>query len=171
MIRNLPLAAALLLAACAGETPRPAVKVPPLSGKPLDVSALDLAGKEVHLGGEGRVIVADFFASWCDPCREQLPRLERLAHELGGRGLAMYAVSFDEEREAAHGFAASVGVDVPVLWDRGGNRLAPALGIERLPTTVVADRRGVIRIVHVGYTAREQDRLEAEIRRLVEEAP
>lgn len=169
MTRIPPLAAVLLLASCAGGGPRPTVKVPPLAGKPLELTAQDLSGREVRLGGSGHVLVADFFASWCDPCREQLPRLDRLARELGGRGLDVYGVSFDEEREAAQGFAAAAGVGFPILWDRGGDRLAPALGVERLPTTVVADRRGVIRFVHVGYTAREQDELEAQIRRLVDE--
>jgi len=167
--RNLPLAALLVLLACAGAGPRPTVKLPPLAGKPLEVTALDLSGREVRLGGGGHVVVADFFASWCDPCRAQLPSLDRLARELGGRGLDVYGVSFDEEPEAARGFAAEVGVGLPILWDRGGERLARALGIERLPTTVVADRRGVIRIVHVGYTARDQERLEAQIRGLVDE--
>jgi thiol-disulfide isomerase/thioredoxin len=114
-------------------------------------------------------VVVDFFASWCEPCRDQLPRLDRLARDLHAQGLDVYGVSFDEEREAALGFSADAGVGFPVLWDRGGDRLAPALEIERLPTTLVADRRGVIRVVHVGYTQPDEDRLEAQVRALLEE--
>jgi thiol-disulfide isomerase/thioredoxin len=141
----------------------------PLAGKPLELTAQDLVGREVRLAAPGRVVVVDFFASWCEPCREQLPRLDRLAQELHDRGLDVYGVSFDEEREAARGFVAEVAPGFPVLWDRGGDRLAPALGIQRLPTTVVADRRGVVRLVHVGFTSGDQARLEAQIRALLEE--
>jgi thiol-disulfide isomerase/thioredoxin len=169
VIRDLALACALLFTACAGSGPRPSVKLPPLAGTPLDVAAQDLEGRPVRIAGAGQVVVVDFFASWCEPCREQLPRLDRLARDLGGRGLAVYGVSFDEEREAAREFAGEVGVGFPMLWDRGGDRLAPALGIERLPTTVVADRRGAVRVVHVGYTPRDHERLEAEIGRLLDE--
>jgi cytochrome c biogenesis protein CcmG/thiol:disulfide interchange protein DsbE len=169
VIRNLAPLLALPLIACAARAPRPTVKVPPLAGKVLDVAAQDLSGRDVRVASAGRVVVVDFFASWCEPCREQLPRLDRLARALGERGLEIYAVSFDDDRAAARDFAARVAVGFPVLWDPGGERLSSALGIERLPTTVVADRRGIIRLVHVGYTEDEQARLEAEIRRLVEE--
>lgn len=166
MIRVVSAAAALLLA-CAG--PRPAVRVPALAGKPLDVAAQDLTGGEVRLASEGRVLVVDFFASWCEPCRAQLPGLQRLAAEGGPRGLAVYGVSFDAERPALRAFLEELGVALPVLWDRDGARLGPALGIERLPTTLVVDRRGVIRHVHVGYDDRERGRVEREARALLGE--
>ncbi len=145
------------------------VKRSPLAGKPLDVTAQDLAGRPVRIDGVGQVVVVDFFASWCQPCRAQLPHLDRLAKDLRGRGLAVYGVSFDEELEAARGFAAEMAVGFPMLWDKGGERLAPALSIERLPTTVIADRSGTIRSVHLGYTAAEGERMEKEIRELLEE--
>lgn len=168
MIRNLAVSA-LLLVSCAVATPRPAVRVPPLVGKPLTMSAEALSGGEVRVEAPGRVVVVDFFASWCEPCREQLPALDRLARELGGQGLTVYGVSFDDERAAAQGFADDVAVGFPILWDRGGERLAHALRVERLPTTVVADRRGVVRHVHVGYTAADHRRLEAQVRALLAE--
>jgi len=166
VLRSPSLAAALLLA-CASASPRPTVKVPPLAGTPLDAQALDLAGQEVRIEPAGKVVVVDFFASWCQPCRVQLPRLDQLAHDLSARGLAVYAVSFDEDREALLGFTRQVPVGFPVLWDRGGERLARPLRIERLPTTLVVDRAGTIREVHVGYDAREGDALEAEVRALL----
>lgn len=169
MIRNCTAIAALLLLACAGARPTRAVKVPPLAGKPLDVVAQDLSGNEVRAEAPGRVVVVDFFASWCGPCRQQLPFLDRLARELGGDGLTVYGVAFDEEREAALGFAAQVGATFPVLWDRGGDRLGPALSVERLPTTILVDRRGVVRRVRVGFRTSEEPELEAEIRALLAE--
>ncbi|HVO18272.1 MAG TPA: TlpA disulfide reductase family protein [Anaeromyxobacter sp.] len=166
MIRTLAVVPALLVA-CTAAAPRPAVKLPPLAGKPLDAAALDPSGREVRIEPSGRVLVVDFFASWCQPCRAQLPRLDRLARDLGDRGVSVYAVSFDEDREALLGFTREVPVGFPVLWDRGGERLAGPLRIERLPTTLVVDAAGTIREVHVGYDLREGDLLEAEVRALL----
>ena len=171
MIRTLPPAVLLGLAlACASQAPRRTVQVPPLAGTTLDVTAQDLAGHEVRIeAGNGQVVVVDFFATWCQPCKVQLPHLERLARELQDRGLAVYGVSFDDDLDAIRGFTGQLAVGFPVLWDRGGERLAAAMSIQRLPTTLVVDRRGIIRHVHLGYDTREGERLEAEVRALLEE--
>jgi thiol-disulfide isomerase/thioredoxin len=164
MIRALPLAGALLLA-CASPGPRP----PPVAGASLSVTALGLDGEAVQLGGPGEVRVIDLFASWCEPCRAQLPALGRLAEAHAGGGVAVVAVSFDEDRAALDRFLADVPVAVPVLWDRGGATIGPALRIQRLPTTLVVDRSGVIRHVHLGYDAHSEARLEQEVAGLLAE--
>jgi thiol-disulfide isomerase/thioredoxin len=166
--RALAIAVAVL-AACAQGTPRPAVKIPPLAGRPLAVSAPDLSGREVQVGAPGQVVVVDFFASWCEPCRVQLPHLGALARELGREGLVAYGVSVDDERAAAEAFVQALGVEFPVLWDPGGDRVARKLDIERLPTTLLVDRRGVIRRVHVGYDAEIEKRIEADVKALLAE--
>lgn len=172
MIRNLPLVAPLaaVALACAGHAPRPTVKLPALAGKPLNVAAQDLAGHPARIdGGKGQVLIVDFFASWCQPCKVQLPHLDRLERELEPQGLEVYGVSFDEDLDAIRGFAAQMAIGFPVLWDRGGEKLAPALSIERLPTTLLVDRTGTIRKVHLGYDTKEGERLEAEVRELLAE--
>jgi peroxiredoxin len=120
-------------------------------------------------GVNGQDLVFDFFATWCQPCKVQLPQLERLERELRDQGLAVYGISFDDDLDAIRGFAAQMGIGFPVLWDRGGDKLAPALSIQRLPTTLLVDRRGTIRSVHLGYDAREGQRLEEEVRELLKE--
>jgi len=122
------------------------------SGKTLELVVPDLAGRDVDVGADaGKVRVVDFWATWCAPCREELPALAALEKDLGSRGLAVYAVSFDEDGGAIAPFLASSGPAPRVLWDRGGTRSVAACGVERLPTTLVVDRRGRIRFVHEGY--------------------
>jgi thiol-disulfide isomerase/thioredoxin len=111
------------------------------------------------------VRVVDFWATWCEPCREAMPGLDQMARELGMRGLQVYGVSFDEDRAQIAPFLKQVPVTFAILFDRGGEGLAEAFEVTRLPTTIVADRRGSIRAVYRGWTPERA----AEERRLVEQ--
>ncbi len=161
---RLPAALAVaLLAACA--TPRPPVRAAAQLQRTIELSAPGLDGKVVDVAADrGRVRVVDFWATWCEPCRASLPALDALARELGPRGLSVYAVSFDEDPAQIPPFLAEVPVTVPLLWDRGGDKLAARFQIQRLPTTLIVDRRGVIRFVHEGWTEAQgrQERRELE---------
>jgi len=157
----------LAAAACAG---RPIVPASPLVGKSVKVSAHDLDGREHRVEAEaGTVRVVDFWATWCDPCRDQLPFLDRLASEYGPRGLSVYAVSFDEDRAAVERFLAEAPVSFTVLWDKGGAVLSEPLEVTRLPTTLLVDRRGVVRDVHLGFEKAEEKKLEEAVKKLLAE--
>jgi len=167
-MRLLLAALAVLCAGCA--TPRPAVKASPLVGRSAELAGTDLSGGAVRLSdAAGKVRVVDFWATWCDPCVEQMPFLDRLQRDHGARGLAVFGVAVDEEREAVRAFLARTPVGFPVLFDPGGQALAGQLEITRLPTTVVVDRRGVVRDVHLGYGPGDGERLEQEVLRLLAE--
>lgn len=160
----------LLALACAAPRRAPSPPVSALVGKPARIGAQDLQGREVRVEDDaGRVRVVDFWASWCEPCKRQLPALARLARAYAPRGLAVYAVSFDDERPHLDAFLAEHPVDVPILWDRGGARLASPLELSRLPTTLVLDRSGVVRFVHQGYGQESEGRLEREVTQLLRE--
>lgn len=168
MRRPLALALAVTWAsACA--TSRPAPAPPPLVGQPFALAARDLAGRDVRIPEAGRVHVVDFWATWCDPCREQLPVLDALAARHGRDVVGVVGVAFDEERGAVEAFLADTPVSFPIVWDRGGETYSASLGIDRLPTTVLVDRRGVVRAVHLGYERAGAEELEAELRRLLAE--
>ncbi len=161
------LAVAVACAACAG--PRASRQDSPLVGKSVEMSARDLDGREVRIPGDGaRATVVDLWATWCEPCREQLPFLARLAAEYRARGVEVYAVSFDEDRAAVEEFLARTPVNVRVLWDKGGGALAEKLDVARLPTTVVVDRAGIVRAVHLGFDRAGAAALERELRSLLE---
>lgn len=161
-------AAAVTVACTAPRAPLPPLS--PLVGTAAEIAARDLDGVEVRIHDDvGKVRVVDVWTSWCDPCRAQFPALDRLARAHGGRGLAVYAVSFDAEREPIDAFLAEVPVALPILWDPGGASLTKRLLVTRLPTTLVIDRKGIVRFVHRGYGSGSDARLEREVTQLLAE--
>ncbi len=168
-MRRLVTAAALgLLAACA--TPHRAAWSSPLVGRTLDVAVEDLGGREVRLAPDpGRVRIVDLWATWCEPCRAQMPALDKLARAYGGQGLLVQGVAFDEDRAQVEAFLAQTPVSFDVLWDKGGARLSGRFEVTRLPTTVVVDADGTIRAVHLGFDQAEGARIEEEVRQLLPE--
>ncbi len=160
------LAFAVASASCAG--PRASRGASPLVGRSVQVSARDLDGREVRVPGDGaKVAVVDLWATWCEPCREQLPFLARIAAQYRALGVEVYAVSFDEDHAAVEEFLARTPVEVRVLWDKGGAGLAEKLEVTRLPTTVLIDGAGVVRAVHLGFDRAEGAALERELRTLL----
>jgi thiol-disulfide isomerase/thioredoxin len=142
----LGLAAALWAAApCrAGELrtlepgPAPALELP------------DLAGVTYRLADwHGQVVLVNFWATWCPPCLEEMPSLQRLAERLRGQPFAVVAVNVAEaERRVAHR-TKQMGLDLPVLLDADGAAFK-AWGGKGLPTSVLVDRSGAVRYLGLG---------------------
>lgn len=96
----------------------------------------------------GRVVVLNFWATWCGPCREELPALEALHRELAAEGVAVVAVSLDKGSEGSVArFAEERGLTFDVLHDPGG-QTEERYGVRFYPTTLVIDRHGrtVVRV-------------------------
>ena len=115
---------------------------------PLALESL-AADKEPIPPFVGKVVVLDFWASWCAPCTRALPELDALWRAERGNGLVVIAVNVGEPAEIAERFAASLGLELPLArWtDPGLN----ALAIEKLPTVIVLDREGRVRLRLDGY--------------------
>jgi thiol-disulfide isomerase/thioredoxin len=126
-------------------------KKSPSVGKAMAVQVSDLSGRNVNIAGPGKVRIIDFWATWCTPCKDSMPYFNRLQQEYGPRGLTVYAISFDEDRKLIPEFQKQVPMNFPVLWDKGGERVAAKYAVARLPTTFIVDKRGVIRFVHEGF--------------------
>jgi peroxiredoxin len=120
-------------------------------------------GEEISLQSfRGKVVLLNFWATWCGPCREELPELARMQEKFRPRGLVVVAVTVDNELENVRGFLKKHEVKLQALWDRR-KKVADAYAVEKMPSSYLLDRNGVIRFVHRGYSPEELKRIEAEI--------
>jgi peroxiredoxin/lysophospholipase L1-like esterase len=124
-----------------------------LQGKPApDFTLEDLSGKSVALKSlRGRVVVLDFWATWCGPCRASLPHLEQLHKDLSGAGVQVLAVNLREDKPTAQKFVEANGLTMPVLLDTTG-KVAERYAVSGIPQTVVVDKNGVIARVLIGFS-------------------
>ena len=137
----LALAATQALAQAGFEaTPWPATKPAP------QVVGFDAAGKPLLLGAlRGQAVAINFWASWCEPCREEMPSLAQLARAHTGK-LRVLAVNYKESPAAVAQFAATTGLELPTLRDPDG-ALARAWGVRVFPSTVLIGADGQVRSV------------------------
>lgn len=125
--------------------PREGFSAPSIELERLDGERLDLTDLR------GEVVVINFWASWCPPCRAEMPALERAYQAERERGLEILAVNttYQDQLGAASAFVAEHGLSFPILLDRTGET-ANLYRMRALPTTFFVDRKGVIRKVIVG---------------------
>lgn len=130
---------------CGREVPFPAGTPAP------DLRFTDLAGREVALTSfRGKVVVLNTWATWCAPCLDELPSLDRLHRALARDGLVVVGVSVDEASTDVASFAKQRGLSLDVLRDPGGAAVARALHVDSYPTTFVIDAAGRLRERYLG---------------------
>jgi thiol-disulfide isomerase/thioredoxin len=115
----------------------------------------------------GRVVLLDFWATWCVPCRIVMPKLSALQARYGGQGLSVLGVTTEDAQEVAS-FAQRMPPRYAVAVDRHA-QTTRSYGVVSLPTLILIDKRGVVRDVSVGYNPTQDTRLEAAVRTLLAE--
>ena len=114
----------------------------------------------------GRVVIVDFWATWCGPCKKSFPKLQDLYVKYKASGLEIAAISVDDDKKDIAAFAkANGGAKFPIGWDKGKS-VANAWKPESMPTTFIVDKQGNIAHVHQGYHDGEMDDIEREIKAL-----
>jgi thiol-disulfide isomerase/thioredoxin len=130
--------------------PAPPTTAPEV-GRPAPALVLPLAGGgEVDLAQHrGKVVLVNFWATWCTPCRAEMPAIERVYQAHRERGLEVIAVDVQEREQDVLAFLREVDVSFPSAVDRVGD-VVRAYRANALPTTFLIDRQGLVRDVHVG---------------------
>ncbi|HVY29731.1 MAG TPA: TlpA disulfide reductase family protein [Polyangiaceae bacterium] len=128
--------------------------------------------REVSGGGDqsleayaGKVVIVDFWATWCKPCKESFPAYQKLVTQMGG-DLVVVGVSQDDDSKGIAAFLSETGAKFPVVWD-DGKAVAKSYDPPSMPTAFVIDKSGIVRFVHVGYRPGDEATLEDEVRSLL----
>jgi peroxiredoxin len=126
-------------------------------------------GKNLRLQEQrGQVVLVNFWATWCGPCKLEMPHLNRLYEKYRSSGFVLLAVNVDEDPRLAVGTAQRMGLKFPVLLD-GDKKVSKLYDLSSMPSTVMIDRDGRVRHVHLGYRDGVEDLYEKQIRELVKE--
>ncbi len=123
----------------------------PKVGSPApDFTLVSLDGKPTSLSSfKGKVVLLNFFATWCPPCRAEMPDLEATYKELKDRGFEVVAVDLQEDKNTVSGYVKSLGLDFTILLDPGADVFGD-YRVNGLPTSFFIDRNGVIQDMTIG---------------------
>lgn len=116
----------------------------------------------------GNIVLVNFWASWCGPCREELPEMETLYQNYRDLGFEILAVNVDDHPDKANVLLDDIEVSFPVLYDTQGE-VSELYGVNAMPTTVIIDRNGKQRLLHMGYRKGDEVKYEKAIKLLIRE--
>ena len=126
-------------------------------------------GRDVSLTQyHGQVVMINFWASWCGPCRTEMPLLENIYKKYHKAGFTLLGVNVEPDSKAAEGFLKQTSVSFPVIYDKDST-VSKAYDVSGMPSTVIIDRKGNIRVLHRGYKPGDENEYLDKIRSLVRE--
>ena len=157
---SLLVAALILGIAASAYALRPGERAPEIGLRDLDGNNITMASLR------GNVVLVDFWASWCEPCAEEMPVLERLYRQYRGQGFRVVGVSQDRTESNVQGFLRQHRVSFPIVHD-GAHAVAGRYRPPRMPSSYIVDRQGVVRHVHEGFRAGDARRIESQVRALL----
>lgn len=140
-----------------------------INSKAPEFSANDLSGNTIKLTElRGKVILVDFWASWCVPCRKSMPHIIELYNNRSDSSFTVIAVNADEERSKIDDFANSINAEFPfpVIFDKD-SKLPPLYNVEGMPTTIIIDKEGMIRFKETGFTNDIKEKMDSKIKELL----
>jgi len=140
--------------------------IAPASAAP-DFTLRSLGGPNLRLAEQrGRVVMINFWATWCGPCRQEMPQLSKLYDKYRASGFVLLGVNVDDDVRNATQVAARLGVSFPVLLDTD-KTVSKLYDLSTMPSTVLVDRDGKVRYVHRGYLSGYEDTYDRQLRELL----
>jgi cytochrome c biogenesis protein CcmG/thiol:disulfide interchange protein DsbE len=135
----------------------------PLAGSPApDFSLVSRQGDKAQLSAHsGRVVLVDFWATWCEPCKESFPQYQALTARYGD-AVVVLGISEDDEADGIDRFTAETGAHFPVAWD-ADKSVAQRYRIGSMPMLFIIDGNGLVRFVHSGFRPGDQEQIAAAI--------
>jgi thiol-disulfide isomerase/thioredoxin len=161
----LPLTAAALLitaslpasAVVTAGAPAPAFNLGSNSGKPVALADL-----------KGQVVLVNFWASWCGPCRTEMPILEQINKKYKAMGVTLVGINVEPNSADAQKWLQATPVSFPILFDKDST-VSKLYQVEGMPNTVILDRKGNVRYIHRGYTPGAENEYMDQLRALIRE--
>jgi len=136
-------------------------KVPSFKARTID------DGKNLALEDyRGKVVLLDFWASWCPPCLKSFPKYDALRREIGTSDFEIVAINVDENTDDARKFLSKHPVSFPIAKDPKGV-LPGVFGVKAMPTSYLIDKNGVVRHVHAAFRDGDIEKLKVEIEKLI----
>ena len=134
-----------------------------------DFALRSTAGGNLRLSEHrGQVVMINFWATWCGPCRQEMPKLDEIFARYERAGFTLLGVNIDEDAERAQRLADELGVKFPLLFDEEQD-VSRMYDVRAMPMTVMVDRSGKVRSVHFGYRPGMEQRYLDEVRALLRE--
>lgn len=150
-------------------TPASQAAMPKVGSVAPDFALKSSNGKNLKLSEHrGEVVMINFWATWCGPCRQEMPLLNRLHEQYRKAGFTLLGVSVDDKPQAAQDMARQLGVGFPVLFD-SEKQVSRRYDVDAMPTTLIIDRDGKVRYIHRGYRPGYEARYEEQIKELLKQ--
>jgi thiol-disulfide isomerase/thioredoxin len=140
-----------------------------VQGKAPDFTLKSSSGKNLKLSEHrGEVVLLNFWASWCGPCRKEMPYLEQIQEKYADYGFTVMGVNVEEDSSKAKKMLKDIPVTFPILFDTG-NSASKAYKVSAMPTTVIIDRDGNMRYLHKGYKSGDEATYKQWVKKLIRE--
>jgi peroxiredoxin len=140
-----------------------------VSGRAPDFILPAKSGGQVALSElKGQVVMLNFWATWCGPCRQEMPHLEALYRRYGDLGFTLLGVNVEKDSSGADEFLRDTPVTFPILFD-AQSEVSALYNVIAMPSTVLVDRSGNVRFIHHGYKPGYENEYQTQIRALLRE--
>ncbi len=139
------------------------------SGPAPDFSLQSLDGSTVRLSDlKGQVVLINFWATWCAPCREEMPLLDAIYQKYNRLGVELLGINVEDDASGAQKYLNETPVTFPILFDPDG-RVSKQYQVKAMPSTILVDRHGNVRHIHYGYKPGYENDYQDQIRALIRE--